>query len=94
MPERLDEAALLQVAHRVGGRAHAGHYHRAGRIEGPRIGRHLRLKVDVLHGAGDAAEVPRAVIEHDDALGGHCAVILTQAPMVHFLSQHRQRRRR
>ena len=66
LAERLNEVALAQVPHSVGGRADAGQDHHVGVVERRGHGGDLGPGTDTLNGAHDRAQVARVVIQDHD----------------------------
>ena len=66
LAERLNEVALAQVAHGVGGGADAGQDHHVGVVERSGHGGDLGPGADPLDGAHDRAQVACVVIQDHD----------------------------
>jgi len=67
VPEQgLDEVSVAEVGHRIGSGAHTGQDHAAGAVDIVGVGRNDRRVIDVGEGAGDASQVPCAVIDDND----------------------------
>src|SRR6185437_7654204 len=63
----LDQTALTQIAHRIGGRAHTGHDQRVGGVDVLGSMRHERLCAGLLDRASYARQIARTVVHDDNA---------------------------